>query len=230
MGLGKNYSVSASLPVIYNRGRSVEVDESSWGVGDLLVSGRTSFGFRLAEMPLTVHLNAGATLPVSNGISNAENRERNFASGTVDPTIGAAAALGLIPGLVASLQLHTRQVLYETGGDQSGDLYLYGLKLAYSPVGNNYEVHSRLQFLNRGQDVQDDVPFMNSGGDWIYLAGGLSRTFWQKGETSVRLWGEVDVPLYAYVNGSQLVETWNLRFGLAGTFALFGHSSGPGIP
>ena len=178
---------------------------------------------RLFSKPTNILFGLGATLPVGGGVVNVITQERNFASGTVDPIMTFIIVAGISPGWTVSSTLYTRQVLASTNGQKTGDLYVYGLKGTYSPVGGNYTFSSGLTFINRGQDKINSLLFPNSGGDWIYLSTGGSKNLLGGGELPVKGWIEIQLPLYSYVRGTQLTEKWELRFGFTSGFSLFGH-------
>lgn len=222
-GLSNEIRLSLSLPFIINRSVNNSIDQTVSGFGDLTVSGVATLNSRILSKPTNVLAGVGASLPVGQGVANAATDEKNFASGTVDPVVRLTFATGFSPGWTANASFYTRQVIASSGGQKTGDLYVYGFKGTYSPIGGNFSVIAGVTFINRGQDRFNGIRFPNSGGDWIYVNAGVSRNLIGSGESPLRGWAEIQLPLYRYVKGTQLTEKWELRFGLTAGFSISGH-------
>ncbi len=224
-------SFSISLPLIINRSVNLNLDSQETNVGDISLLFRHFSSPRLFSKPSNIQLAIGSTIPTGNGITNVITDEKNFASGTFDPIVSMVAALMIKPGWSLDTRFYTRQILsYDDNRTKIGDLYSYGFNVTYAPVGASYNLNSQIKFINREQDIFNDITFANSGGDYIYFTPGFSKVIFGQGETAIRFWSEADIPLYQYVQGVQLTEKWNLRFGLNLGLTLFGHKSRPHAP
>lgn len=223
-GLSNSFRLSTSIPFIINRSVNNALDHTVSGFGDLSLSVLTIFNPSLLSKPTNILIGLGATLPVGGGVANVITDERNFASGTVDPIMTFTLVAGISPGWTISSNFYTRQVLASSNGQKTGDLYVYGLKGTFAPVGRSYSISSGLIFINRGTDRINSQLFPNSGGDWIYLSAGGSKELFGSGELPVKAWLEIKLPLYSYVRGAQLTERWELRFGFTAGFSILGHA------
>lgn len=214
--------------MIVNRSVNINLDETETNVGDISILFRLFAGPRIFSKPTNIQLAIGSTVPIGNGITNIITNEQNFASGTLDPIISLINAIMIRPGWSFDTRFYTRQIVsYDDQRNKIGNLYIYGFNVTYAPIGSAYNVHAQVKFVNRGQDIFNDLTFPNSGGDYIYFTPGFSRTIFGRGESAVRFWSEFDFPLYQYVQGVQLTEKWNVRFGVNFGFTLFGHKTKP---
>lgn len=223
--LSNNFSAAAAVPLLINRSqnRLMGLDELQTKVGDLTLQLRYFHGLNFLQRPLNVQLAAGATLPLSEGVRNPENDNRNLTSGTVDPSFSAVSVWIVRPGWSVIGSFFTRLVVATTSdGLAAGDTYRYQLGGTFAPVGRSFDVNAQLRYLRRGQDVINDVPFPNSGGEWWHAAIGGSRALVKIGQAAFRLWGELEVPLHQDVRGNQLASDWTVRGGLMLGFTLLG--------
>jgi len=141
-------------------------------------------------------------------------------------------AVGLKPGWSLNGRIYTRQVIStDEDGIKSGDVYQYGFNLTYQPIGGTYDIYSRINFYDRGQDLFSDILFKDSGGKYVYFTPGFSKNIKGYGESAIKGWAEVDIPLKQDVNGVQLTEKVKIRFGINFGFTLFGDhgASKPGL-
>lgn len=225
-GLSGDFCAAAAVPLLINRSqnRMMGVDDRQTKLGDLTLQLRYLRGLSLLQRPLHMQLAAGATFPLSDGVRNPENDNRNLTSGTVDPNFSVVAAWNVHPGWNVVGGFFTRLIVATTAdGLAAGDTYRYQLGGSYAPVGRSFDVNVQARYLRRGQDVINDVLFPNSGGAWWYAAAGGSRALISIGESALRLWGELELPLHQSVRGNQLAGDWTIRGGLALGFTILGH-------
>lgn len=228
IGVTNQVSVSISLPLIINRSVNLNLDKRETNVGDISLLIRHFSSPRIFSKPTNIQLSIGSAIPTGNGIANVITDEKNFASGTFDPIISVMAAIMIQPGWSFDARFYTRQILsYDDDRTKIGNLYTYGFNVTYAPIGSSYNLNAQAKFINRGQDIFNNITFQNSGGDYLYFTPGFSLRIVGQGESAVRFWSEVDIPLYQYVQGIQLTEKWNMRLGVNFGFTLFGHKANP---
>ncbi|MFC1476087.1 transporter [Candidatus Zixiibacteriota bacterium] len=216
-GLSDNFSAAAAVPLLINRSqnRMMGLDERQTKLGDLTLQLRYFHGLRLLQRSWNIQLAAGATMPLSDGVRNPENDNRNLTSGTVDPNFSVVTAWIVHPGWSVVGSFFTRQIVATTSdGLAAGDTYRYQLGGTFAPVARSFAFNGQLRYLRRGQDAINDLPFPNSGGEWWHAAFGGSRALIGMGQTALRLWGELEVPLHQDVRGNQLAGDWTIRGGL----------------
>lgn len=224
-GVSNHLSLSASVPLIINRSVNKVLDRTETNFGDLSTTAQLFFGTRLFSKPVNGQIALGATFPVGDGITNVITDERNFASGTVDPIASMIIAAGIFPGWILTGKFFARQVVASTSDNQrTGNHYSYVLETNYAPLGKSYTANFGMLAVSRSQDEVGGIPFPNSGGNWIYAIAGGSKTITGSGESAVRLWTEFQLPVHVNVNGLQLTEKWNLRFGFSTGVSIFGHA------
>lgn len=227
IGLTNKYSLAVSIPFIINRSVNRSLDDTEAKFGDLSVMLRAFYGPRVLSKPANLQFALGATAPVGQGVANIITDEQNFASGTVDPLIGAILALGIEPGWNVAAKFFSRKVLFESSDNsKTGSYYYYTLQLNYAPIAKGFSTYLGMSVIDRGQDEIEGIPFTNSGGDWIILIFGGSGQIIGEGESAVELWAELQLPVYKFVHGFQLTEKWNLRLGVGAGLSLFGHHEG----
>ncbi|HDL00774.1 MAG TPA: hypothetical protein ENH23_00885 [candidate division Zixibacteria bacterium] len=169
-------SFSISLPLIINRSVNLNFDKQETNVGDISLLVRHFSSPRLFSKPTNIQLAIGSTIPTGNGITNVITDEKNFASGTFDPIISMIAAIMFKPGWSFDTRFFTRQILsYDNNRTKIGDLYSYGFNITFAPVGASYNINSQIKFINREQDIFNDITFANSGGDYIYFTPGFQK-------------------------------------------------------
>lgn len=223
VGLTNKFSLAASIPFIINRSVNRSLDATESEFGDLSVLLRAFYSPRILSKPTNLQFALGATIPVGGGVTNVITDERNFASGTVDPLASAIFALELKPGWNVTGKLFTRQVFAEdANGQKTGNYYEYSVQFSYAPLLKGYSTYLGMSAINRRQDKSDGVPFPNSGGNWLNLILGGTKTLIGEGESAIKFCGEFQLPVYKFVNGFQLTEKWNLRAGIGTGFSLFG--------
>ena len=192
--------------------------------GDLSVMAQLFFGTQLFSKPANVQAALGSSFLVGGGVTNIMTDERNFASGTVDPIANLIVAVGIVPGWNVTGKFFTRQVVTTSSDNQrTGNHHSYVLETNYAPLGRSYTANFGMLAVSRSQDEIGGVAFQNSGGDWIYVIAGGSKTLAGAGESAVRIWTEFQLPVYINVTGVQLTEKWNLRFGFSTGISIFGH-------
>ena len=223
-GLTERLSTSISLPLINNRRHEhihMEDDtfsnaDGSSGFGDV----RVNFKYVILQS-LKQFLTAGAGVKAPTG----EYRLRDSEGAINEPTImpGTGSWDGLI-SVFYSYQIIPHQFsLFASGSYQAntenslkyrfGDTFL-------ANAGLNYRLDPKLMsslqinYRNSGRDrfIGMDVP--STGGTWIYLTPGIAL---QTGESS-SVYMHVQLPVYQYVNDSNLVPRYALMIGASHSF------------
>lgn len=225
-----NWGLTATLPLVQRSHFHLqnEADGSqtpeSWHftrVGDLRLLGRYQFApAESAEHTLGQWgLYFGAKLPTgSHTVANAEGEraERTLqpGTGTTDALLGAFVRRALplrdlswFAQTLVQAPLNTKDE-YQPGRRWSLD------------TGVRYEASERLALLLqangliRGRDSGAQAEPEDSGGRSLWLSPGVSYVFTR----NVQGYGFVQLPLYQYVNGLQLVATRSLVLGLTTRF------------
>jgi hypothetical protein len=223
LAISQRIAIRGSVPVIYSKSEDQGQSASSTDLGDLSVSLQRYSTPRLFGKPVNLFYGVGVTLPVGQGISNPITDEQNFASGTVDPFINLLGVIGLSPVWSLNGSFYTRQIVGSSSQDsRSGDFYSGAVGLNYHPPTRGTIVNVQTRFIKRGQDRYDGALFANSGGDWTYLDIGITRDVIGTGEQALQLWALFGLPVYQFVEGTQLTESWNLRVGATIGVTLFG--------
>ena len=175
-----------------------------------------------------MQLALGATIPISSGLRNVENNNRNLTSGTVDPSFRFLAVMNMFPNWSLVGSFFTRQIVAaNSDGFRAADAYRYQVGVTFAPVGRSFDLNAQLRYFTRGRDIVNGVPFAKSGGDWTYVAFGGSKALFGEGETAIRFWGELEAPIVQNVNGTQLTGEWTIRAGFNFNLALFSHDKKP---
>jgi len=225
-----NWGVNVAVPVvnrdhhhIMNNGDGTQTPEQ-WNfteLGDVRVLGRYQFTptesaeHTLAQWGLTF----GAKLPTgSHTVTNSEGEtaERTLqpGTGTTDALFGAFVRRALplkdmswFAQALVQFPLNTR------------DDYKPGKRLSID-TGLRYESSERLALLLqanvlfRGRDSGEQAEPEDSGGKSVWLSPGVSFAVTK----SIQAYGFVQLPLYQYVNGVQLVAERSFVFGLSTRF------------
>lgn len=204
--------------------------ENSTGVtvGDLEVSPRMFFSPTIFGKKSIVQVSVGASLPVGNSRLRDETNQRDFSSGTIDPVFSVALSSMLSHATNVFVSGYTRLGLGTADGRKAGSLYSASGGVTHKLFEGKLNVTVRSRLTHRQADVIDGATYSASGGRWFSLTPGVAAPLFGSGESVVRGWLELDVPVYQRVGGEQLSEKWSVAFGLNTSFALFGHSKPAG--
>lgn len=217
--IDRNWSVSLQLPYVVRDHRHVFNDvvpvTETWsitGLGDL----RALATYQVAVNQGAVGLRLGVKLPTgstkeTNGDGVTAERALQPGTGTTDAIAGAyyyRKLQGDATTMFAQVLWQRPHDAYQgyAGGEQIMlDVGLrYALTLETSAL---LQLNVQTKSRDHGGDSEPD----ESGGRYVYLSPGISHTF------TPRLQGYafVQLPLYQYVNGTQLTPDWSAVAGLS---------------
>ena len=214
------WAISVQVPVVQRDHRHVHNDVppeyEAWsltGLGDLRLSGRyqTALGNHA-----TAGVQFGLKLPTgkfdeTNDLGLLAERSLQPGSGTTDALLGAysyhhlegAATTLLVQGL-------WQRPLAERDDYQSGQQVTLDVGLRYALTRDlNAQLQLNLLWKDRDQGLNAEPD--DSGGRSMFLSPGASYAM----TTHMRLYGFVQLPLYQYVNGTQLTADWSAVAGIS---------------
>jgi hypothetical protein len=207
------WGITVTLPVVSKRHDHLadpygDPTPESWDftrVGDARVVGRFRFAATDAS---STGVQFGLVLPTGpTGISNAEGAvaERSLQPGT--------GATGGVVGLYTNYAAHGGSLWFAQlqfqGAMAAKDDYRPGNQLLLTggvswPVGENLALLGQLNALWRGRDSGANAEPEESGGRSLFFSPGVSYTV----SPAVQLYAFAQLPLYRYVNGTQLAVNW----------------------
>ncbi|HEX2649480.1 MAG TPA: hypothetical protein VHN19_06020 [Burkholderiales bacterium] len=214
-----DWGVSASLPLVDRSHDHIhnhmggQIPES-WdfrAVGDLRVLGRRRIG--------DGGINFGVKLPtgkfnVANGNGDLAERTLQPGTGTTDLLVGGYYAgqlsvkdLSWFAQTLLQVPLNYRDA-YRPGSRLSLDT---GLRY---DLGDQWSAMLQLNILGKARDRGANAEPEDTGGTSVWIGPGVSYA----ATRDVRLYGFVQVPLYQYVNGVQLVANKAVVLGLSARF------------
>jgi hypothetical protein len=225
-GLTGGTTLGASAPIVtrrsYEIGHPPALTEQyeTWGLGDTLVGARHAF---VASPDTSVVGGLAVELPT--GEYRLVNPEALFDIGVMDPMLQpGSGSFDLVLSAQASRRV-TRGGLDLTGSlsyqaNTTNDLeYRYGndaiasLGLA-GPVGTRVRASLQLKYTHRGRSEYQGEGVESTGGTIVYAIPGLVTTL--PGKLSVYLF--LPVPVYRYVNETQVAPRLSLVLGMARAF------------
>jgi hypothetical protein len=209
----RNWGVTVTLPVLRKQHDHLadpygDPTPESWrftDLGDARIVGR----YRIAATDsYSVGAQFGLVLPT--GPTDATNAEGVVAERSLQPGTGATSGvLGLYANYAANDgSLWFAQLQYQ-GAMATKDNYRPGNQLLLTggvswPVGDSVALLGQLNALWRGRDSGANAEAADSGGRSLFLSPGVSYT----ASPSVQLYAFAQLPLYRYVNGTQLAVNW----------------------
>ena len=223
-----DWGLSATLPLIdrdhthIHNHRGAQLTES-WSfreIGDARVLGRRQWRSEnaAAERLDSYGVNLGLKLPtgkrdVTNGDGAIAERSLQPGSGTTDLLVGGffSRTLGSGSSWFADALVQSPLDMrdnYEPGARASVDLG-YRREFGAALAGM-----LQLNLLFKDRDKGSQAEPANSGGTFVYVSPGVGYLVGK----SVQVYGFVQLPLYQYVNGVQLVADWALAAGVSTRF------------
>jgi hypothetical protein len=210
--VNKSWGMSLLVPLIqrdhnhiYN---DVAPEEESWkfrSVGDLRVLGRYRAPFENAAAGVQF----GLKLPTgkfdeTNDAGEAAERTLQPGTGTIDTLLGLyyhRSPAGSDTTLFT--QALWQRPLDERDGYAPGQRLSFDLGLRYA-MTHTASAQLQLNFLWKGRDAGINAEPDDTGGRYLFISPGLSYLL----GTNTQLYGFVQLPLYQYVNGTQLTADW----------------------
>lgn len=207
------WGVTATLPVVSKRHDHLadpygEPTAESWNftdLGDARVVGRYRFS---ATESSSTGVQFGLVLPT--GPTRVTNASGAFAERSLQPGTGATSG---VLGLYTNYAAHDGSLwfgqLQFQGALATKDDYRPGNQLLVTggvswPVGDSVALLGQLNALWRGRDSGANAEAEESGGRSLFVSPGVSYTV----SSSIQLYAFAQLPLYRYVNGTQLGVDW----------------------
>ncbi len=214
------WAVSVQLPVV-NRNHShvhndVPPEFESWnltGLGDLRVSGRyqtTLDNHAAAGVQFGLKLPTGK-FDETNDLGQLAERSLQPGSGSTDALLGAYTYHQL-EGDATTLFVQGlwQRPLTERDDYQPGQQLTFDVGLRYAMTRSlNAQLQLNLLWKDRDQGLSAEPD--DTGGSYVFLSPGASYVLTQQ----MQLYGFVQLPLYQYVNGTQLTADWSAVVGLS---------------
>jgi hypothetical protein len=225
-GLTGHTTLLASAPIVthrsYDIGHPPVLTENyeTWGLGDTLVGARHAF----IAAPGT-SLVAGLALEMPTGDFKLVSSGALFDIGVLDPMLQPGSGSWDFVGNVQAAHRLAQGGLDLTGAfsyqaNTTNDLeYRYGNDTIVStalggPIGSRLRASLQLKMVHRGRSMFRDEDVSSTGGTVVYAIPGLVSSL--PGKMSVYLF--LPVPVYRYVNESQLAPRLSVVVGMARVF------------
>lgn len=186
-------------------------------LGDVRVVGR--YRFTPAEPQAgTFGLQFGVKLPtgkidVANADGDVAERSLQPGSGTTDAILGAFYSGPLGNRATWFADVNWQAPLGERDAYKPGTRAGFDIGASY-PLGGQVALLLQLNTLWKDRDRGDNAEPEDTGGTFVHLSPGVSVALGRK----TQLYGFVQVPVYQYVNGVQLVADWSVAAGLSHRF------------
>jgi hypothetical protein len=227
---GNGWGASAVVPVVKRDHQHIENQEDGtrtpeeWNftsLGDIRVAGRYQFpvGAQDPSQPRLLGLLFGLKLPTGNTTemnAEGERAERSLqpGTGTTDAFIGAYYQVQLpAHGLFWFLQAAFTTPLNSYHEYRPGNKVTADLGLTYQAT-ERLSLLLQLNTLWRGRDIGAEAEPDESGGTFVFVSPGVSFNLGHH----LQLYALVQLPVYQYVNGTQLTADWGATAGIGYRF------------
>jgi hypothetical protein len=213
------WALTLQLPLIQRDHTHVHNDappeEETWNIratGDLRALGR----YRIASGEFTSGVQFGLKLPTgsydeTNDAGETAERSLQPGSGTTDSLLGAYAyskASGSDTTWFG--QVLWQRPLAERADYAPGEQWMLDAGLRHA-LTHNTSAQLQLNLLWKGRDRGGEAEPDDSGGRYVFLSPGLSHAI----TANLQVYGFVQLPLYQYVNGTQLTADRSVVLGLS---------------
>lgn len=220
-----NWGVTALVPVVdrshehIHNHMGAKLDET-WDftrLGDARIVGRYAFAHDSHESG-TFGIQFGVKLPtgphdVANADGDVAERMLQPGSGTTDGILGVFYS-GRLPGKGTWFtDANVMQPFAERDGYKPGARVAFDIGASY-PWTDRVSLLLQLNAHWKDRDSGEEAEPEASGGRFVHLSPGVSIGLDEK----TRVYGFVQLPIYQYVNGVQLVADWSLAVGLSRRF------------
>jgi len=209
----QHWGVTVTLPVVARKHDHLadpydDPTPESWNftkIGDVRAVGR--YRFVVAEST-NVGAQFGVVLPT--GPYNVGNAEGVLAERSLQPGTGSTSG---VLGVYANYAAHGGSMWFAQlqfqGAMATKDDFRPGNQVLLTggvswPVSDSFAVLGQLNALWRGRDSGANAEPDDSGGRSLFFSPGLSYTV----SPSIQLYAFAQLPLYRYVNGTQLGVNW----------------------
>lgn len=222
-----NWGIAATVPVVSRNHEHIHNHQGAalddtWNftrMGDARITGRYLFSPRSeAPHPGNLGVQFGIKLPtgeynVANSDGDVAERSLQPGTGTTDGIVGAFYGNTLAGGSSWFADAN----LIAAFADRDG--YKPGTRVGVD-LGTSYPWNNRLALLLqvnahwKDRDSGSNAEPEDTGGTFVHLSPGIGVSLGDK----TRLYGFVQVPIYQYVNGVQLIADWSVAAGLSRRF------------
>lgn len=210
----QRWGVTATLPVVGRKHDHLadpygeESTPESWDftrLGDARIVGRYRF---VAAASYNVGAQFGVVLPtgphdVTNAAGVVAERSLQPGTGATSGVIGAYANYATHNGAIWFAQLQFQGAMATTDDFRPGNQVLLTGGVTW-PVSDTVALMGQLNAVWRGRDSGANAEPEESGGRSLFFSPGVSYTV----SPSVQLYAFAQLPLYRYVNGTQLAVNW----------------------
>ena len=222
------WGMSATLPIVsrdhshihHHMGEDLPEAWHFTELGDARVLGRRQWHAESAPAERLDFFGATFGLKLPTGRTDVRNAEGELAERTLQPGSGTTDLLlgGYFRRVLGAGSSWFADVLWQQPLD-SHDEFRPGKRVTLD-VGYRREMTDRLglmlqlNFLHRARDSGDQAEPDDSGGKFLFLSPGFSYALGK----NLQLYTFLQLPLYQYVNGVQLVATRSFVFGVSTRF------------
>ncbi len=220
--LNNNWSFSAVLPLVQQSRQTVSANESSIGLGDLLLVSQYQF---FKKNDYTLGLSGGIKIPIgqrshTDGSAIFLSPDMQSGSGSIDwiARINMIKEHFLFPFLTSAFEFSYRDNgVNDSFGSTSnfagrrfgfGDEWVSMLSFNYQWITSkgNFIPDLSFRYRHQARNVEENSTGPNSGGNWWSLPLGIS--FQPDPQKSLRLYTEI--PLFQQLNGLQITTSFTV--------------------
>lgn len=226
-GVGKGLSLQTTLPFMLVNYEESGKKETSSGLGDmsLTLAYRTVFPTENGSGALGVA--AGLFLPTGTRLQGDLPSNANFVSGTVDPTVALNLSWDWPTGTGVYGYGFGRFTAYERNGFRAGQTLTWGagirqklFRIFIPSIGFTalYRTADQERSMNMGHGQASEAA--GSGGTTVYVTPGVAFLVLDGALSGTSIQFTAQIPVYQRVNGTQLVENYNITMALRYSFDL----------
>lgn len=225
-GVGMGLTLQTMVPFMLVTYEEEGNSNTTSGVGDMSLTLAYRKVFPTENGSGAVGVAAGLFLPTGTRLDGELPSNANFVSGTVDPTVSFNLSWDWPTGLGLYGFGFGRFTAYQRDGFQAGQTFTWGAgvrqklfrflipSIGFTALYRTADQASSMKMGHMDMGHGNGHEVKGSGGTWVYFTPGVAFQVLDGALRGMSVQFTAQIPVYQRVNGTQLVEDFNITMAL----------------